>query len=171
MPENGGKGSFDYELRNLLKTDLPWLKWQHNSDSRRADKDWPDWVIGGPYGVLVRELKRMGRKPTRGQQEWLDILAAAGFNVGVWWPCCWYAGLVTYELSGIAYACDTPAWPGGHASACKHGIVDSRAVSPDAQRSIKSPRHGEGPLPGGPATPYNSILGPADAGQLKRDQL
>lgn len=102
MPENGGIGSLDHTLRKMLDDDFPQLLRQHNSDSRRAHSGWPDWVIGGKGGVLVRELKREGEKPTAVQQAWLDLLAAAGFNAGVWRPTDYYDGTIARELAAIA---------------------------------------------------------------------
>jgi hypothetical protein len=109
MPENGGSGSLDYKLREMLAGNFADdLLWQHNSDSRRAHKGWPDWFIARkvplltPGAALVRELKREGQNPTRGQQEWLDALEAAGFDAGVWRPSDYYSGRIALELAALA---------------------------------------------------------------------
>ena len=108
MPENGGKGSLDYELRQMLEKLRSRLLWQHNSDSRRAHRGWPDWCIarrarsGGRGAVIFRELKREGEDPTDEQQEWLDALRCAGFDVGVWRPSDYYSGRIQRELAALA---------------------------------------------------------------------
>jgi hypothetical protein len=108
MPENGGKGSLDYAVREMLADDFPALLKQHNSDSRKAHRGWPDWVIarkdrpGLPGAVLVWELKREGEDPTPEQQEWLDALSAAGFNAGVRRPSDYYSGRMARELAALA---------------------------------------------------------------------
>lgn len=109
MPENGGRGSLDYALRAMLEKDFGRsLLWQHNSDSRRAHRGWPDWVIGRrvppgvPGAVLVWELKREGEDPTREQREWLDALAAAGINAGVRRPSDYCSGRMARELAALA---------------------------------------------------------------------
>ncbi len=108
MPENGGSGSLDHALRKLLDDDFPGLLRQHNSDSRRAHRGWPDWVIGRrdrpgtPGTVIVRELKREGEDPTPEQQDWLDALAAAGLDAGVWRPRDLYSGRIQRELAALA---------------------------------------------------------------------
>lgn len=102
MPENGGSDSLDYKLRKMLADNFPGLLKQHNSDSRRTHSGWPDWTIGGPRGVIFRELKREGKNPTAEQQAWLDVLAAGGANVGVWRPTQYYDGTIARELAVIA---------------------------------------------------------------------
>ena len=115
MPENGGAGSLDHTLRKILEDNFEnRLVWQHNSDSRKAHRRWPDWVIGrrlsatwrprdtGRTGVIIRELKRQGKDPTGEQQEWLDILAADGLDVGVWRPEDYYSGRIARELAALA---------------------------------------------------------------------
>ena len=108
MPENGGSDSLDYKLRKMLADDFPRLLWQHNSDSRRAHRGWPDWVIGRraapgePGAVIFRELKRESEKPSAAQQDWLDALTAAGFDAGVWRPGDYFAGRIALELAALA---------------------------------------------------------------------
>ncbi len=102
MPENGGRESLDYKLRKMLDDDFPHLLRQHNSDSRRAHAGFPDWVIAGPGGVLVRELKRESTKPTPAQVAWLDAFSAAGFDCGIWRPSSLLNGDIARELTTLA---------------------------------------------------------------------
>jgi hypothetical protein len=74
----------------------------HTFDSRKSDPGWPDLVAAGVGGLLFRELKTETRKPTRAQQEWLDVLAAAGADAGVWRPSDLLSGRVGRELAAIA---------------------------------------------------------------------
>lgn len=101
MPENGGQGSLDHALRKLLEG-FPQLLWQHNSDSRRAHAGFPDWVIAGPGGLLVRELKRETTKPTAAQEAWLEAFLWAGVNAGVWRPTDLLDGTIARELAELA---------------------------------------------------------------------
>ncbi len=80
------------------------LRHYHTFDSRKSAPGWPDSVIAGPHGVLVRELKRQREKPTAAQQQWLDDLAATGVNVGVWRPLDWIDGTIRRELETLAGA-------------------------------------------------------------------
>ncbi len=59
-------------------------------------------TIAGAGGVLVRELKREGKNPTREQQQWLDFLAAAGIDAGVWRPSDLVSGRIARELAVVA---------------------------------------------------------------------
>lgn len=72
----------------------------HVHDSRRqvapgrfvGDKDaagFPDLVLVRPGELLVRELKTDTGTVAPEQQAWLDALAQAGVDVGVWRPRDW----------------------------------------------------------------------------------
>jgi hypothetical protein len=74
----------------------------HTRDSRRSPHGWPDWVLCGPGGVIFRELKRQEGKPTRAQQAWLDGLAAAGLDAGVWRPADLLSGRIAREMAALA---------------------------------------------------------------------
>ena len=74
----------------------------HPWSSRKSAAGWPDWAMVGPGGFMVRELKRESEKPRADQQEWLDWLAAAGVDAGVWRPSDLYSGRVARELAAIA---------------------------------------------------------------------
>jgi hypothetical protein len=102
MPENGGEGSLEHALIMMLKKSFPGLKKQHNSDSRRAHRGFPDWVLAGPGGMLVWELKRESESPIAEQQEWLDAFAAAGIPSGCRRPSDLLSGRMARELAALA---------------------------------------------------------------------
>jgi hypothetical protein len=77
-------------------------------------KGFPDVVIVGPGGSLMRELKAEGKYPTPEQREWLAWLTAAGLDAGVWKPCDWRSGRIERELRAISRPRSTqPASRGG----------------------------------------------------------
>jgi hypothetical protein len=88
-------------MRRLLR-DLPGVLWYHTHDSRRSPSGFPDLVLAGPGGVLFRELKRQGKKPTAAQDEWLCALTDAGQDAGVWRPDSLLDGTIALELAAIA---------------------------------------------------------------------
>lgn len=65
---------------------------------------WPDLVIVGPGGSLLRELKAEGKYPTPEQKVWLAWLTAAGEDAAVWRPRDWRSGRIQDELRAIARA-------------------------------------------------------------------
>lgn len=74
----------------------------HSGDSRRDScAGFPDLVIVGSKGVLYRELKRMGPRPTLDQQRWLSRLALARQDAGVWRPVDWFTDRIATELKVI----------------------------------------------------------------------
>jgi hypothetical protein len=102
MPENGGRGSLEYALIKMLEDNFPLFLKQHNSDSRKAHRGWPDWTIGGPCGVLFRELKRESESPTDEQQAWLDTLTASGADADCWRPSDLLSGRIAREIAALA---------------------------------------------------------------------
>jgi len=83
---------------------LGWLVY-HTHDSRRSQPGFPDLVLvhPGKRRVLYRELKTQKGRIRPQQQVWLDALAAAGQDAGVWRPADWLDGGAYDELA---------AWPG-----------------------------------------------------------
>ena len=81
----------------------------HPYDSRRSTGGWPDWVIAGPHGVLVRENKREGENPRADQRVWLRLLKAAGWDVDVWRPRDWLSGRIQREISQLVWGDRVPA--------------------------------------------------------------
>ncbi|WP_433513705.1 VRR-NUC domain-containing protein [Nonomuraea sp. CA-143628] len=74
------------------------IYWTWNS--RHSPAGFPDIYLLHPQtGVtLIRELKRVGKKPTEAQQAWLDAFVAAGFDTKVWTPNDMISGLIREEL-------------------------------------------------------------------------
>jgi hypothetical protein len=102
MPENGGAGSLEHALIMMLKNDFPGVRKQHNSDSRRAHRGFPDWILAGPGGMAAWELKREGEDPTDEQQGWLDDFEAAGIPSGCRRPSDLLSGRIARELAALA---------------------------------------------------------------------
>jgi hypothetical protein len=100
MSEDRGPDSLAAHVRKLMK-DLGLLGY-HTLRSLGSEQGYPDWTICGPGGVLFRELKRQGRNPTPAQQRWLDALAAAGQDAGVWRPADLLSGQIARELAAIS---------------------------------------------------------------------
>lgn len=69
----------------------------HTYRSQKSEPGFPDEVLVGRR-VLYRELKRSGKNPTPAQQQWLDRLAAAGQDVGVWRPEDLVSGRILQEM-------------------------------------------------------------------------
>ena len=67
----------------------------------QGNPGFPDLVISGPGGVLFRELKAAGRKPTPDQLLWLDTLQTAGVDASVWFTADWFSGQIRAELEAI----------------------------------------------------------------------
>lgn len=78
------------------------LGYHHSRDPRGEVAGYPDVHVWAPRGQMFRELKRMGERPRPDQVATLTALHAAGADVGVWWPCCWYAGRIDRELAALA---------------------------------------------------------------------
>ncbi|QSI49932.1 VRR-NUC domain-containing protein [Thermobispora bispora] len=90
------------ELRELIRAvakQYGWLMY-FTWNSQHSPKGFPDLVLAHEAAgrVVVRELKRVGKKPTRDQQAWLDALTSAGFDAGVWTPEDWFSGVIVETL-------------------------------------------------------------------------
>jgi hypothetical protein len=88
-------------MRRILR-DLPGILAYHTRDSRKSPGGFPDWCFCAASGVLFRELKRQGKKPTPAQDEWLAALARAGQDAGVWRPSDLLDGTIARELAALA---------------------------------------------------------------------
>lgn len=80
-----------------LARDLGWATY-HPLQSKGSEPGWPDLVLARGGRVLFRELKTMQGRTTPAQDDWLDRLATAGLDVGVWRPDDLLAGTVAAEL-------------------------------------------------------------------------
>ena len=100
MTEDRGRDSLDAHVRRLCD-DLGLLRY-HTHDARRSAKGFPDLVVCGPGGVLFRELKTQRGTVRPEQQQWLDELAAANADVGVWRPADLLSRRIARELANIA---------------------------------------------------------------------
>lgn len=62
----------------------------HTHDSRRSAAGFPDLLCLHPTrGILVAELKRVGKQPTAAQRAWLRSFETAGVPAYVWTEECW----------------------------------------------------------------------------------
>jgi VRR-NUC domain len=100
MTEDRGRDSLDAHVRRLAD-DLGLLRY-HTHDARRSPKGFPDLVLCGPGGVLFRELKTQRGIVRPEQQQWLDALAAANADAGVWRPADLLSGRIAREVANIA---------------------------------------------------------------------
>jgi hypothetical protein len=78
--------------------------WYHTHRSDRSEAGYPDLHIVGAGGSLFRELKRETGKVTDEQQRWLSLLAALGYDVGVWRPSDLLNGRIAVELTAVRSA-------------------------------------------------------------------
>lgn len=78
----------------------------HTHDSRRSAPGFPDLVLVNPRTgrVLWRELKTNKGRVSPEQRAWLDGLASAGQDAGVWRPDDLESGLVIADLRGQSFA-------------------------------------------------------------------
>lgn len=69
------------------------LGWEayHTLYSRGSESGFPDLVLASrkQRRLIFRELKVGTKVPTPKQRHWLDLLEAAGGDVGVWRPDDW----------------------------------------------------------------------------------
>lgn len=100
--------AFGLQVEELIKR--LGLEYYHTHRSQHSVAGFPDYVIISPQGngVLYRELKTEARtsKVTPAQQRWLDMLAANGYDVGVWRPRDMLSGRIAEELRAIRYRPD-----------------------------------------------------------------
>lgn len=80
---------------NMAKN-LGWLV-QHTYDSRRSEPGFPDLVLVR-HRVMFRELKRTNGRLTKDQEKYLERLARADADQGVWRPWDLLNGTIAKEL-------------------------------------------------------------------------
>jgi hypothetical protein len=74
------------------------IYWTWNS--KHSPAGFPDIYLlhPGTGAILIRELKRVGNKPTEAQQAWLDGFGVAGLDAAVWTPADMISGRIREEL-------------------------------------------------------------------------
>lgn len=80
------------------------LLYYHTHNSRHSPAGWPDVVVANPRepgAILFRELKSHDGKVTPAQQEWLDVLAGAHLDVGVWRPADLLSGAIERQIGAL----------------------------------------------------------------------
>lgn len=100
--------SFGLQVEALAKT--LGLRYYHTHRSQHSVAGFPDYVIISPKGngVLYRELKIEGKNPTPEQELWLAMLAANGYDVGVWRPGDLLTDRIVNEMKGIVHESPGP---------------------------------------------------------------
>jgi len=73
----------------------------HTYSSRRSEPGFPDLVIVGRRGVLMRELKTERGKVTVAQTIWLNALDDAGIDADVWRPADLIAGTILDQMQKV----------------------------------------------------------------------
>jgi len=73
----------------------------HTYSSRRSEPGFPDLVIVGRRGVLIRELKTERGTVTSAQSVWLNALDDAGIDADVWRPASLLDGSILDQLRSI----------------------------------------------------------------------
>jgi len=74
----------------------------HTLRPKGSPAGFPDDVIVGPGGFLVRELKREGGTVSARQRRWLEAFTDAGVDAGVWRPSDWLSQRVMNELVAVS---------------------------------------------------------------------
>lgn len=69
-------------------------------------KGFPDLVIAGPYGLIMRELKTDRAVLDTDQTLWLKTLVAAGVDHEVWRPAQWRDGTIRGQLEALRHRRD-----------------------------------------------------------------
>jgi hypothetical protein len=92
------------ELQELIRDACSWLRLlaYHTRDSRGSSPGFPDLVIVGPGGFLIRELKSETGRITAQQADWLQALRKAGVDAKVWQPVDWHSDMIMNELRRAA---------------------------------------------------------------------
>jgi len=75
---------------------------------RRSAPGWPDWVIGGSGGLLLRELKSVHGTVSPEQRTAATIFHRSGLDFAVWRPAQLGDGTIARELDTIMAAAAAP---------------------------------------------------------------
>jgi VRR-NUC domain len=88
-------------IRNICR-DVGLVYIYHTFDSRRSQPGFPDLVIAGKNGLIMRELKTEKGVLSAAQKRWGEALTLAGVNYAVWRPRDLLSGHIANELAVIA---------------------------------------------------------------------
>jgi hypothetical protein len=67
----------------------------------RHGAGWPDWVISGPGGFILRELKSNGGRLSEDQQCWREQFKLHGLDFAVWTPAELADGTIARQLDQV----------------------------------------------------------------------
>jgi hypothetical protein len=103
MYEDRGPGSLEAKLLEILAR-YPDVRGYHGRDSRLnpGASGFPDWVLAGPGGAAVRELKSEDGVLSGEQRAWGRLMRAAGWDWQVWRPSDLLSGRIEREIAEIA---------------------------------------------------------------------
>jgi hypothetical protein len=88
LAQDTPEGTLLAALRKMA-TPHGWLLY-HTYDSRKSEPGFPDTCLTNGTDILLYELKDNVRKPTREQEQWLNMLAHTGkVECGIWRPRDW----------------------------------------------------------------------------------
>lgn len=73
----------------------------HTYRSDRSEPGFPDLVIVGRHGLLIRELKTERGRLTPAQRTWLDALTRLGESAGVWRPTDLIDGTILDQMRAV----------------------------------------------------------------------
>lgn len=103
MYEDRGPGSLEAELLKILAR-YPDVRGYHGRDSRLnpGASGFPDWVLAGPGGIAIRELKSEQGTLSDDQRAWGRLMRATGWDWQVWRPSDLLSGRIEAEISTLA---------------------------------------------------------------------
>ena len=87
---DSGESEKEFQARIVkLAKENGWLVY-HTRDSRGSQEGYPDLTMARRARIVFAELKVKGRKLTKAQDEWLNVLEECpGAEAHLWTPGCW----------------------------------------------------------------------------------
>ena len=67
----------------------------------QGDAGFPDLVIAGARGLLIRELKSEKGQASPAQAGWMSLLARCGVDVATWRPSDLHTGRILTEIQAV----------------------------------------------------------------------
>lgn len=97
-PDDSEESEKEFQARVVkLAKERGWLVY-HTHDSRRSEEGFPDLTMARRARIVFAELKVKGRKLTKAQDEWLNVLEECpGAEAHLWTPGCWAEIVKTLE--------------------------------------------------------------------------